>query len=162
MSVTVPSRFGLALPECLRRGSHAPMKTICQLLVVSTALVVSACSTDYQRWEGPPIVRDGTGGTRKNIHGMDVWMNGTPPTRYRVLGFIQTDETIDRGCIKKAHREGADALILISRRSDLAGIVGSSSASVTAYGNMATGYGSSFSAPVYRTSQLLAVIKYVK
>jgi hypothetical protein len=137
------------------------MKIICQLISIGIAFLLVACSTDFQRWEGPPIVREGNGGTRKNIHGMDVWMNGTPPMRYRVIGFIQTDETIDRGCIKTARREGGDALILISRRSDFAGIVGSSSASVTAYGNMATGYGNSFSAPVYRTSQLLAVIKYV-
>ena len=67
-------------------------------------------------------VYDGTGGTIRRVNGIDIWANGTPNRKYKIIGIIdynapdgaplhimQRDDKITERCLSN----GCDALILI-------------------------------------------------
>jgi hypothetical protein len=155
------------------------MKTI-RLIVLGAALALSACSTTYYTYSGSPVYT-GQGGASKNIGGVDFWVMGTPPRKFRIIGYIE--DSRKRGLIENATRDpnvaakakaaGGDAVI---RTGDFEQYVGSvSTASGNAYtsgnanfvGNTAqfnantTASSTGVSVPIFwRNSQYL-VIKYL-
>ena len=53
-------------------------------------LFVGSCgpSISYSEYRGGDVLQ-GKGGTVEAVNGMDVWMNGTPDRKYRILGVIE-------------------------------------------------------------------------
>jgi hypothetical protein len=144
------------------------MKRLLFVLIACTTLFGCA-STDYQAWEGRNSAIEGHGGTRKVVDGVDVWTNGDPPRKFRLLGII--DDQRPGGIIpmaemkhdiaKKAREHGGDAVIIISSSSQLAGYYTAANLNTQFYGNSATSYGSSTTIPLTRHTSKYAVIKYV-
>jgi hypothetical protein len=92
------------------------------ILPCALALILAACSTDFQPYEGRDAVREGHGGTRQVVDGMDWWTSGEPPRHYRVLGTIMDNRgsgiiakvTFESNIVKMARQAGGDAVIEIT------------------------------------------------
>ena len=101
---------------------------------------------------------------------MEIWDNGEPPRKFKVLGIIDDERPgglipmsqLRSDMVKKAREAGGDAIIQLNSQSQIAGYYTSGSASATAYGNRATAYGSSTTMPVRRNMAKYAVIKYLE
>src|SRR5258708_2674698 len=93
------------------------MKRIKMILMTAT-LVLSACATDYYSYAGSPVYT-GQGGASKNVNGVDFWVLGTPPRKFRIIGYIEDSRkrgiiemaTRDPNIAAKAKAAGGDAVI---------------------------------------------------
>lgn len=140
-------------------------------LSLAIVLILTSCSTtDFQTWEGRDSVVEGRGGTKKVVDGMDVWTNGDPPRRFRIVGIIDDERPggiipmaqLKHTIVKKARERGGDAVILVSSSSQLAGYYTATTANAQFYGNTATGFGSSTTVPLTRRTSKFVVIKYLE
>ena len=149
-------------------------------MLLGAALALSACSTTYYSYSGSRVYT-GKGGASKNVNGIDFWVIGTPPRKFRVIGYIEDSRkrgiieaaTRDPNVADKAKAARGDAVI---RTGDFEQYVATiSTATGNAYttgnasfvGNTAqfnantTASGTEVSVPIFwRTSQYL-VIKYL-
>lgn len=108
------------------------MKRLCKLVVLGSVALgtLSGCaSTQYSTYEGGGI-QQGTGGTKTTVNGIDIWKDGTPPRRFKILGIID-DERRDsllgmmgyyQDLAKKAKAAGGDAIILVGSADSFAGL----------------------------------------
>lgn len=145
-------------------------RTIAVTMLLAASLLVGCATTEYKVFEGKGIVIEGKGGTKVLVDGMEVWDNGEPPRKFKVLGII--DDARPGGLIpmsqlrsdmvKNAREAGGDAVVQLNSQSQIAGYYTSGSASAYAYGNSATAYSSSTIMPVRRNLAKFAVIKYVE
>ena len=111
---------------------------------------------------------EGQGGTKKVVDGMDVWTNGDPPRRFRILGIIDDERPgglipmagLKHDIVKKAREHGGDAVILLSSSSQLAGYY--TAATAQFYGNSATSFGSATTVPLTKRTSKFVVIKYLE
>jgi hypothetical protein len=140
-------------------GILVPMFTAREVFAVSALVAFGGCSstsTNYTAYEGGGTL-EGTGGTRKTVDGIDIWDNGTPPRKYKVIGII--DDTrrksvfgmsgYEEDLAKKAREAGADAIVILGAHNELRGIYTSG------------GSGSYGSQPIRDQVTKAAVIKYV-
>jgi hypothetical protein len=138
-------------------------------MVLAASLVVGCATTEYKSFEGKTNVFEGKGGTKVVVDGMELWDNGEPPRKFRVLGIIDDERPgglipmsqLRSDMVKKAREAGGDALIQFGSQSQIAGYYTSGSASAYGSGNSVTAYGSSTTMPVRRNVAKFAVIKYV-
>ncbi len=109
------------------------------------AVFLASCSslvtdTKFKEYHGGGDIH-GAGGTKRTVAGVDVWENGTPNRRFRVLGVLE-DSTLentgaapytlnvlsvmsanslatrDKRLAKKAKEHGADAIVFVARSRD--------------------------------------------
>ena len=135
------------------------------------ALALSGCSsTVFKPLElrGDGVV-EGRGGTRISQDGMDIWENGDPPRRFRLVGIIEDErhggvipmQMLNGDVVKKAREVGGHALIRISSDSQIVAYQSFGSATASTYGSTTRVSGTTFSAPVRRNAARFAVIQYV-
>lgn len=74
------------------------------LLLVS----LSACSTKFYSYSGAKVIT-GTGGASKKVDGIDLWIEGTPPRNFQIVGVIH-DHRPGRG-ISMLLRDGKIAAV---------------------------------------------------
>lgn len=93
------------------------------LLLASATPAFSQAKIDFAAYEGTPVIKIGTGGTKISKNGIDYWTTGEPPRRYQVIGAVQDkrDETWDGGhaigspsIAKKVKKAGGDGVIVLS------------------------------------------------
>ena len=139
--------------------------------MVCVSLFVAGCaSTEYSLFEGKEGIFEGQGGTKIVVDGMELWRNGEPPRKFKVLGIIDDERPggiipmsqLRGDMVKKARKVGGDALIKLDSQSRISGYHTTGSASAHGYGNLATAYGSSSTIAVRRNVAKFAVIKYVE
>lgn len=147
------------------------MKTAITLTIILTASLITGCATtEYKGFEGRNNIIEGKGGTKIVVDGMDIWDNGDPPRKFKVLGIVDDERPgglipmsqLRGDVVKKAREVGGDAIIQLNSQSQIAGYYTSGSVSADAYGKSATAYGSSTTMPVRRNVAKFAVIKYVE
>ena len=138
--------------------------------ILIASLLVGCATTEYKSFEGKSNVFEGKGGTKIVVNGMELWDNGEPPRKFRLLGIID-DERPDgiipmaqlrSDMVKKAREVGGDALIQLGSNSQITGYYTSGTASAHSYGYSATASGSSTTMPIGRNMAKFAVIKYVE
>jgi hypothetical protein len=58
------------------------------------ALAMAGCaSTNYQAYEGrTDQIIEGQGGTKEIVNGIELWDNGNPPRRYKVIGVATVED----------------------------------------------------------------------
>ena len=44
--------------------------------------------SEYSAYQGPDAIRTGTGGSSVTRNGVDYWTHGTPPRKYKVIGYL--------------------------------------------------------------------------
>lgn len=136
-------------------------KTILFIQIITFTFFALGCtSTEYSSFVGSEVLQ-GTGGTLKKENGIDVWENGTPPRRYKIIGIVD-DERGDglipqssrmQHVTEKAKEHGGDAIILVGEQLEHKG----------SYTNvyMQQNYGYGTTNANYRSHSKFAVIKYV-
>jgi hypothetical protein len=137
------------------------------LLLALTALI-SGCATNYYTYSGSGVLI-GQGGASTMVSGIELWITGTPPRKYRVIGYIE--DVRPGGPIAmagrnsqvaaKARSQGGDAIILGGDQSEYVGSINSGNAFAWSNGYHA---GASFfgtSAPVIKRTGRYYVIKYI-
>ena len=151
------------------------MKALIALL--STALLLAGCSwTDYYPYHGGgPLI--GQGGAAKRIEGVDIWLTGSPPRKFQIIGYVEDTRsgkmlamsTRDRRLAEKAKLYGGDGVLIQSDTVTNMGSVSSGNAFTSlngaAYGN--TFYGSALTTGTSITTSIIwregrfFVIKYL-
>ena len=93
------------------------------LAVLAAALAPSPAfaGSEYSAYQGPDAIRTGTGGSSITKNGIDYWTHGTPPRRYKIVGYL-TDRRRVNGLMRKvagspsiakaAKEHGGDAVII--------------------------------------------------
>jgi hypothetical protein len=136
-------------------------------LVILTSLC-GGCSTNYYTYSGSGIY-EGKGGASKNINGIDIWLVGTPPRKFRIIGYF-TDSRPggiipmarrDADLAAAAKRNGGDGLSLKAEQTDFLGTYSTGNATAVTSGNVTTAVGSGVSVPIIRREGQYFVIKYV-
>jgi len=65
------------------------MNALRALLIILALSVVTACATtEYKPYEAKDNAFEGKGATKLVIDGMEIWYNGDPPRKFKVLGII--------------------------------------------------------------------------
>jgi hypothetical protein len=94
-------------------------------LVLTAGTVAVAADPEFHPYETRgPLIKEGQGGARTTIDGIDIWDQGEPPRRYQILGTI-TDtrcncdgwfqkhiSVLNSDIAKTAKQAGGDAAIL--------------------------------------------------
>lgn len=140
--------------------------------VAGAGLLVSAtCAMgqDFVAFEGKSAMREGEGGAKKTVEGVDFWSDGAPPRRFTLIGYI-TDRrqksglfgmasmaSLEKDVALVAKKNGADAVILMASDAETIGSVGN--AFVQRSGNFGSGFGAT--AAVQKNNSKFAVLKYV-
>lgn len=151
---------------CLTIRKHIMNKT----LLIAALLLTGCATTVYQPYEAKNASYEGRGGTKQIVDGMEIWDNGDPPRKFKLIGIIDDSRPggiipmaqLKGDMVKKAREAGGDALIVIRNDSQIVGYVSGGTATATAYGNTATAYGSGYSSPVSKHVSKYAVIKYLE
>ncbi len=91
-------------------------------------VMVGCASTDYSAFEGGRVI-EGSGGAKKTVDGMDIWRDGSPPRKFKIIGII--DDTrrqsliglvgYEADLVKKAREAGGDAILILDARSEIVG-----------------------------------------
>jgi hypothetical protein len=140
------------------------------LLVAALLGLVSCATTTFTAL--PPQgdgVYAGRGGTKSVLDGMDIWSDGDPPRRYRVLGLIEDQRPseakpvsqLGADVVSKARAVGGQALIQLSFRTDVVGVQDVDRSTGTAHGNAAAAPGSTTPMPIRRMTTRFFVIQYI-
>lgn len=145
-------------------------KAIAVVLILTASLLTGCATTEYRSYEGKSNVIDGKGGTKVVVAGMEIWDNGEPPRKFKIIGIIEDQRPgglipmaqLRGDMVEQARKVNGDAIIQLSNASQIAGYYTSGSASAYAYGNSANAYGSSTTLPVRRNFARFAVIKYAE
>ena len=105
-----------------------------------------AHAQEYLAYEGRNATFSGQGGERRTVDGVDMWLRGTPPHRFVVLGSIvdRRHKTglfgmvrmamFDGDIVRLTKAAGGNAVILREQHDDVVGAVGSTFGSAN-YGN---------------------------
>jgi hypothetical protein len=139
------------------------------VMVLLLALLAGCATTEFKPFEAKNNLFEGKGGTKTIVDGMEIWDNGEPPRKFKVLGIIDDQRPggiipmsqLRSDMVKKAREVGGSALIQLGNQSQIAGFVSSGSANAYSYGNSTTAYGSSVTTPIRRNTARFAVISYI-
>lgn len=169
-NVSVDTGLGDGLMRRLKIGTAI----LCLAWYLSGAAVASP---QFMQYESRNAVREGQGGERKTVDGVDFWMRGDPPRRYQIVGSL-TDErhktglfglirmsSLESDIAKAAKAAGGDAVILEAEGDDTIGMVGQSFGNTNGtYGNGSfNANGSSFgiARPMQNHESRYIVVKYM-
>ncbi|HLY80237.1 MAG TPA: hypothetical protein VKQ70_12725 [Caulobacteraceae bacterium] len=98
-----------------------------RVVVLAGALLAGPAAwagTGFLTYDGWDSVQQGRGGEKKVVAGVDFWMQGSPPRRFKILGSIDGPRrkgglggmiafsSPEDGVAKQARDVGADAVIL--------------------------------------------------
>lgn len=149
------------------------------VLLTAAIFGLTACSTTYYDYSGAKVIT-GSGGASKNVDGIDLWIEGTPPRQFQIIGVITDNRPA--GPIPMAARngqiaalvkkKGGDAVLLSFDEREFQGTFSSGSSftsgQATVYGSprfaqaygTSTTTGSGFSQGIFRRNAKFYVIRY--
>jgi hypothetical protein len=131
-------------------------------------ILVAGCSTNYYTYSGSGIY-EGRGGASTNVDGVDIWLVGTPPRKFKIIGYV-TDSRPggpipmamrDSDLAAAAKKNGGDAILLKADQADFLGTYSTANATAVTNGNVTTAFGSGLSVPIVRREGQYYVIKYL-
>lgn len=137
--------------------------------ILAVTLLAGCASTQYQAYEGRNDIIEGSGGTKVVVDGMEIWDNGEPPRKFKLLGFIEDERPggiipmaqLQGDMVKKAREAGGDALVKLGSQSQVGGYYTSGNASGYSSGNSTRLYGNATTLALRKNSAKFAVVKYV-
>jgi hypothetical protein len=153
------------------------------VLTISFALLSAlpqALAADFVPFEGRNTWEEGNGGEKKVVDGIDFWLSGAPPRKFKLLGYINDKRHktglvgmvrmagLESAVAKQAKDNGGDAVILIASEALTTGYVSNTNttanATASTYGNntyaRGTSSGTTTTAAVQKQMSRYAVIKY--
>jgi hypothetical protein len=152
-----------------------------KFILLAAVVSLAGCATEYYTYSGSPVIQ-GHGGASKRVDGIDLWVIGTPPRKFQVIGYIEDSRpggpipmaARDGQLAAKVRAAGGDGLIMSSDASRYIGTFTTANASAYTSGNVNfAGNGANFNAntnanansvsmPIYRRDSRYFVIKYVE
>lgn len=125
-------------------------------LVLVAAFLLGGCATKYYNYSGSETFQ-GTGGASETVNDIDIWIEGTPPRPFTIIGVITDNRpggpipmATRKGQITSlAKKNGGDAILFKFDESQFVGTYSSGSAFTS---GQATAYGSPGYARAYGTS----------
>ena len=146
------------------------MKNYTMMMMAAVITLMAGCSTEYYAYQGgSPTV--GQGGACKRVNGVDIWLTGTPPRKFQIIGYIEDSRPggppsmaqRNSKVAASAKQQGGDGVLMQSDSSQYMGTFTSGNAftSFNGFTNTALTTGSSFSAPMMRREGRFFVIKYL-
>ena len=160
--------------------------TIVSITAIAMAFVVtlttSVTAQEFLPYEGKNAVREGEGGTKKVVDGIDFWADGAPPRPIKLLGYISDRRhktgllgmvrmsSLESDIAAVAKKNGGDAVVLIAVEAETVGTVGSNYGSAQGSANTVgsnttmrgSGWSTGMSAAVQKQQSKYAVVKYVE
>jgi hypothetical protein len=145
------------------------MSKIAAASIAMLILLGGCASTQFKAYEGRGNVIEGHGGTRVVVDGMDVWENGEPPRKFKLLGLIEDERPggiipmgqLQGDLVKKAREVGGHALIKINSQSQIMGYQTSGYASTNAIGSTRPATGTATTIAARKNFATFAVIQYL-
>jgi hypothetical protein len=147
--------------------------TLCLGCSLVLGLPTLTHAQEFMAYEGRNATFNGEGGERRTVDGIDMWLRGTPPHRFVVLGSI-TDRRhktglfgmvrmamFDGDIARLTKSAGGDAVILREQRDDVVGAVGSTFGSVQYGGFNSTFNSSSIATTIEKRQSEFLVIRYL-
>ena len=139
-------------------------------LVTLSAMLLTACATEFKTFEAKNNAFEGVSGTKVVVDGMDVWDNGEPPRKFKILGFIEDERPggpiymaqLRGDVVKKARQAGGDAVVQAVSQSQINGYYSSGAGTATSKGNTTTATGFNSTVAVRRNTSKFAVIKFLE
>ena len=140
------------------------MKRSVALLSIIAAFMLGGCAQQYLSWQGGRVNPGSVeGGAVKRIEGIDFWEAGTPNRPYVIVGLIQDERPVGPLFMMQrtpqlaalAREKGADAVILKSSSSEMAGAIGLNPTMPVGYMRI------SGATAIYRKSIEYLAVKYV-
>ncbi|MES1157043.1 MAG: hypothetical protein ABUL73_04600 [Alphaproteobacteria bacterium] len=119
-----------------------PVIALCFLFVAAPAALAEPVFTSYVARDAR---REGDGGERTVVNGMEIWTNGSPPRRWEIIGYIADRRhrtglygairmsMRDRDVVAVARANGGDAVILVNEQAEVVGHVAYAEANTNAY-----------------------------
>jgi hypothetical protein len=157
---------GLAWPYSVALTGHWGFEAM-KRLALAAALAVTAtvtasaafAGTHFYTYEGKDTVREGTGGAKEVVGGVDFWIEGSPPRRFQLIGVLTDDRLktglfgiiamadLKRDMARHVRKVGGDAVVMTQTEDTVEGATGatftSGQGTATAFGNSASFLGSS-------------------
>ncbi len=148
-------------------------------IALAIVVALAGCATEYYTYSGSPVIQ-GQGGASKRVGGVDLWVIGTPPRKFRVIGYLTDSRpggpipmaARDGQLAEKVRAAGGDGLIMNLDGSRYMGTFTTTNASAYTSGNVnlagdvanfnanTNAYGNSVSVPLNRRESRYFVIKY--
>jgi hypothetical protein len=138
--------------------------------LIAVSLAIAACSsTQYATYSGSPILV-GQGGASRQIQGLEVWVMGTPPRPYQIIGYTKdnryegnwkSSSVLATSVVNQARAAGADAVIIQSDSHDAMGSFSSVSINGWSGGNNFYANGWGVSRDLYERNSTFLAIRYV-
>lgn len=152
------------------------MKTT-MIVALTIVFLLTGCArvtTEYKAFEGAQEgIIDGKGGSKVVVDDMEIWDDGEPPRKFKVIGFVEDTRVARvagwmqlsslRGDIVEMAREvGGDAIIKLNAQSQFTRLysAGGASVNVDIYGSYAA-FSNAYGMPE-KSVLKFAVIKYVQ
>jgi len=155
--------------------------SFCAVFVSAMVFSSPIWAQEFLPYEGKNTVREGDGGTKKVVDGIEFWSDGAPPRPFKLLGYI-TDRrhktgllgmvrmaSLESSIAEVAKSNGGDAVILVSSEAETVGVINNSSTSIdgtarttgntTSYNANANTSG--FGTAVQKQQSKFAVVRYV-
>lgn len=99
------------------------MKFLYVSVLTGLVLLFANCAqpTTYHAWQGGEVT-SGSGGVKKDVDGVEVWIQGKPRQKHRVIGYIEDErpggrfqrKRIHAALVQKAIENGGDAVVVLS------------------------------------------------
>lgn len=146
------------------------MSKVAVALIAMLLLLGGCASTQYKAYEGRGNVIEGRGGTRVVVDGMDLWENGEPPRKFKLLGLIEDERPgaiilmgqLPGDMVKKAREVGGQALLKINSQSQIIGYQTSGYASATTFGSTTRATSTAATIAARKNFATFAVIQYLE
>lgn len=134
----------------------------------------SALALDFVGYEGKDSIKEGQGGSKKTVAGIDFWSDGLPPFKFKLLGYV-TDRrhksglfgmismsSLETDVAEEAKKVGGDGVIIVGSEAETTGSVGFAQGNMMqrSYGGQFSGFGST--AQVQKQNSKYAVVQYMK
>jgi hypothetical protein len=143
------------------------LRTVFVAITIS-GLVACAAITEFKTFSAEESIFVGQGGTKVVVDGMEIWDNGDPPRKFKVLGYIDDERRgglpmlqFRADMVKKARGVGGDAIVQLTSRSQITSYYNTDTFTKDAGGNPVTGIDTSMTLPVRRNVAKFAVIKFL-
>jgi len=148
------------------RQMFQKMKTTPKALFLVGVILLTSCSTKYYEYSGDAVIL-GNGGASKKVDGIDIWVDGTPPRKFQIIGFIEDSRpgrgpamaARNRALASKAKEHGGDAVLLRDVEKENLGAFNTGSAIAT---STMTAFGSGILINATRNNSKFYVIRYLK
>jgi hypothetical protein len=148
------------------RHMFQKMKNTLKALCLTGVIFLTSCSTKYYEYSGDAVIL-GNGGASKKVDGIDFWVDGTPPRKFQIIGFIEDSRpgrgpamaVRNRALASKAKEHGGDAVLLRDVEKENLGAFNTGSAIAK---SATTAFGSGILINATRNNSKFYVIRYLK